>query len=215
MSRPLSVALFCCVLLAMATGPASAAIITCNSASISHRLDGPYTIGMLFQVGPSPITISHLGVQDDGSSGPNSDGFVGGSVNVGLWNADGTTLLGSVQVASSDLLLDTYRYHALTGYITLQANTQYLIGAAVGVGREWWEDNYPSGTATFAGNGVSIIQNRVNVGGTLAAPLLDGTSTLGRWGPANATFIPEPSTLAMLLGGGIGLWLFVWRRWRS
>ncbi|WP_437911652.1 DNRLRE domain-containing protein [Sorangium sp. So ce302] len=151
-----------------------------------HRADGPYTIGTQFQVGSSAVTIGALGAQDDSLSGPAADGFVGGGVQVGLWDATGTTLLASTTVLSADPLVGTYRYRALASPITLQPNTSYLIGALVGGAYEPFEDNI--GAAKFSAHGVTIVGNRFAVGNSLTAPTIDGTGTLGRWAPASALF---------------------------
>ncbi|WP_437931582.1 DNRLRE domain-containing protein [Sorangium sp. So ce291] len=157
-----------------------------GGAPASHRTDGPYTEGTLFQVGSSAVTIGALGAQDDSLSGPATDGFVGGGVQVGLWNATGTTLLASTTVLSADTLVGTYRYRALASPITLQPNTRYLIGALVGGAYEPFEDNF--GAAKFSAHGVTIVGNRFAVGNSLTAPTVDGTGTLGRWAPASALF---------------------------
>jgi hypothetical protein len=154
--------------------------------------------------------ITHLGVQDDGASGPNPpNGFVTSPINVGLWNATGTTLLANTGVLSTDPLNDSYRYHALTSPVVLSANTQYLIGAAVGSGLEFFEDSGAAVSPPFTGLEVAMIQNRFNgPNGTLQPPLSDGTLTVGRWAPANALAValPEPGTIVIWgLLGAVGL----------
>ena len=200
----LSAAMICTMLW---VSSASAVIIN-DSTGTSHRFDGPWTVGNLFEVGGSDIVINALGVQDSSLTGPATDGFVAGSVNVGLWNAGGTSLLASATVASADTLIGTYRYAAfdLGGTVTLTAGTSYLIGAAVGDGIEYFEDG-----ATFTGSGVTLTASRHVAGGTLAAPGND-SGAVGRWAPANATLIPEPSSVLLLSCCAIG---FAWRRRRK
>ncbi|WP_437664902.1 hypothetical protein [Sorangium sp. So ce1182] len=152
----------------------------------SHRTDGPGTVGILFQVGSTAMTVSALGGQDDSVSGPAADGFVGGGLQVGLWDATGTTLLASTTVLSADSLVGTYRYRALASPITLQPNTSYLIGALVGGAFEPFEDN--AGAAKFSAHGATIVGNRYAIGNSLTAPTIDGAETLGRWAPASLLF---------------------------
>ena len=102
---------------------ARADLVTYDSANpaTAARTDGPYTIGMLFQVGATPITISHLGAQDVDNPNANevtqdgtrafgdSDGFVSaGNVAVGLWDSTGATLLASVFVTDTSLQINSW-----------------------------------------------------------------------------------------------------------
>lgn len=193
------------------------------------RTGGPYTVGSLIRVGAVDQVISHLGAQDadaavdsqdtdgpDGLTGfADDDGFFidtfggGNGIEVGLWSADGSQLLASVLVTSADPYVDGWRYAPIPGgAITLEAETEYLLGALVGGGIEWFLDGDEGGFATipFAGNGAfTLIGNRFWPGGTLTAPTNDGGGAIGRWGAANATLIPEPASLSLLALGGIGL----------
>lgn len=203
-----------------------AALFNYNAAQIaSARADGDFTIGTLFQVNTTQF-ITHLGAQDvdaasnaddpDGADGltgfADDDGFFrdsragGAGISVGLWDATGSTLLGSVVVTSNDVNIGSWRYAPLAAPITLVAGTSYLIGANVGGGIEWFLDN-GFGTAPFsAGPGITILQNRFNTASTLAAPLSDGGATLGRWAAANAiAIVPEPATASLALLGTLGL----------
>jgi hypothetical protein len=161
------------------------------------RLDGNYTVGSRLRVSTSQ-QLTHLGVQDadaavdandpDGADGltgfADDDGFLAGSVQVGLWNTAGT-LLASATVVSGDPHFAGWRYKAVTP-VTLAANTDYYIGARVGTGVEWFLDS-SSGTPIFAAEaGVSLTLNTYASGAALARPATDGSLTIGRWGAANA-----------------------------
>jgi hypothetical protein len=200
---------------AASTLAVSGAVITYDGTTFSPRGDGPFTIGNLIEIGSTPITINALGAQDLSSSGngaPASDGFFG-DVTVGVWTADGSSLLGSVTIPASgagSTLIDTYRYMALSPdlstEITLAANTDYLIGATVGAGIEWFTD---AAAGPYTGDGVTILESRFS--STLgAAPTSAGGLDPGRWAPANATFVPEPGT--SLLAGLAGMGLLLRRR---
>ncbi len=67
----------------------------------------------------------------------------GSFIDVGLWNATGTTLLGSVRLISAGQVIDSWRWHQLASPQVLQADTQYLIGAPVGGGIEWFQHPAP------------------------------------------------------------------------
>ena len=149
------------------------------------------TVGEMIAIGATPLTINALGVQDGGL-------FLGTSTEVGIWSANGSTLLASATVSTSDPeLAGNYRYAGISD-LTLAADTDYLIGALVGTGYTDFGDN--DTTATYsADTDVTIVDNTyVSSGSSLAAPTVNGTDALGRWAPANATdlvAVPEPSTL--------------------
>jgi hypothetical protein len=200
----------CVLALWMAASVSAAPILDYNETQSSPpRGDGPFTIGTLFQVGASPINITHLGAQDvNGATGfGGNNGFVTSPISVGLWTGDGLTLLGSASVSSNDLLIDSWRYAPITqGPLTLQPNTNYLLGAFVGSGREWFIDDVNAPPAFTAGAGITILQNRFR-SGSFGAPLNDGTLLLGRWGAANATdlSVPEPASIGLWSLLAIGL----------
>jgi len=210
-----------CVFILASSAAAQAVVFKYDPSLIgSARGDGPYVVGSLIQVGASNQLITHLGAQDadaavdaqdpDGADGltgfADDDGFFRGFIDVGLWNATGTTLLGSVRVTSGDPVVGTYRYARMSTPVVLLAGTQYLLGATVGGGIEWFIDDGSAPVPFSTEVGFTLLQNRFANGGTLAAPTLDGGGTLGRWAPANAAaFIPEPATATMALLGLGGL----------
>lgn len=196
------------VLLALAgiIQPASGAVLKYDPTQQgAARADGPYTVGSLVQMGSEDQIITHLGVQDadaavdaqdpDGADGltgfADDDGFFVGPINVGLWTADGSTLLASASVSSADPYIGSWRYTPIAaGPVTLQANTDYLIGAAVGGGIEWFIDG--ATTPFAADDAATLVGNRFASGGTLTAPTNDGGGSIGRWGPANMMEMPAP-----------------------
>jgi hypothetical protein len=196
-----------------------------GTAAVTARGDGPYTIGSIFQVNVTGVQITHLGVMDadnPGDAGNNgfadSDGFANdGTISVGLWSWDGTTatLLTPVTftVGTTDTYSDGYRYAALTTPVDLVSGQQYILGARVGAGIEWFLDGgaNPAQFSTTPGDFTLIKSTHNNGGAFSVAPTIDGTSTLGRWGAANAmyTIVPEPSTALL---GGLGLLALLRRR---
>jgi len=219
----------------IAWNTASAATVLSYDGSLQGdaRGGGPYTVGSLFEVGDTPRFVTHLGAQDadaavdaqdpDGADGltgyADDDGFFneGNGIQVGLWSADGSTLLASALVTSSDMEIGSWRYAPIPGGpVVLEPNTQYLIGAFVGGGIEWFIDNDTSTAPFDADTGFTLIGNRF-LSGSFGAPVNDGGPAVGRWGPANAAAItavpiPEPATLAALGLALVGIRRYVKRR---
>jgi hypothetical protein len=176
-------------------------LLSWSGAPTTPRSGFNGTVGSVIAIGSTPLTINALGVQDGGL-------FLGTATEVGLWTADGLTLLASTTVSTSDPeLAGNYRYQSIPT-LTLAANTDYLIGALVGSGYTEFGDN--DTTAPYSANSdVTIVDNSyASSGSSLAAPTSNGTDALGRWAPANATFlqvVPEPSVLAMSALGGLAI----------
>jgi len=208
MHRHLTRVVMAIAMLLVAVAPAAATVFSYNGTPAPVRADGSYTVGGLITVGTTAQTITHLGVQDTNAVGVATDGFLTGGTSVGLWSADGSTLLATANVVTASPIFDTYRYAALTSPFTLQPNTSYLIGAVVGGAEERFIDN-AGGAAPFgAQSGFTLVQNRFAANGAvLTAPVLNGTLTVGRWAPANATEIPgavvfDTSTTAVIRADG-------------
>jgi hypothetical protein len=161
------------------------------------RAEGPYTIGNSFTVGSLPMVVDKLGAMDTLGSFPwlGSDGFVAGSIQVGLWTANGATLLASATVSSSDPIDGFYRYYTLPVPVTLSANTTYLIGARVGAGIEWFLDANLNAVVT-ADAGITVAQAGYATGEVLAAPVNNGSNHARRWAAANATFSTNATPVA-------------------
>ena len=180
----------------------------------SARTDGPYTVGDFFQVNHT-LTMTALGVQDIASNGTTGgQSFPVGGVEVGLWSADGSTLLASITVTNADPLTGTYRYAAISP-ITLNAGTDYLIGALVG------DVNVPFGdggsSSPYSGNSfMTLLNDQYHAGASLSAPLSAGGNSIARWAPANfVTSLPEPSSIILCGLGFVGLLVAARRRHNS
>jgi hypothetical protein len=83
--------------------------------------NGSWAFGEIFTVGPLPITVLSLGVYDAGGNG-----FVSGSIPVGLYRESDGALLVSTTVSSTDTLLAGFRYKTITP-IVLQPGVQYRV----------------------------------------------------------------------------------------
>lgn len=189
--------------------------ISYDGSTFTPRGDGPFTIGNLIEIGDTDLSVSALGIQDLENSGNGqtaTDGFANGyNVTVGIWSADGSSLLASVTLdstATGSTQVNSYRYLSLGSNITLAANTQYLIGATVGNGIEFFygADNAGVTSPYSTGGDLSIVAATFTAiaGGApvAAAPTSGAGGNANRWAPANFqyTAIPEPSASALLLG---------------
>jgi galactan endo-1,6-beta-galactosidase len=164
------------------------------------RSDGPFTVGNAFTVtGSSLSVVDKLGVQD-----VYGNGFYAPSVQVGLWSGDGSTLLASVTVSSSDPWSGGYRYHALTSPVALSPGVTYLVGAEVGASIAYFYDSWNNAFVN-ANSAITITDCRYHSGSVLAAPLSSGGDSIARWAPANVSFIGGYST-TVTPATGWGTW---------
>jgi hypothetical protein len=83
--------------------------------------NGSWAFGEIFTVGPNPITVLSLGIYDAGGNG-----FVSGSIPVGLYRESDGALLVSTTVSSTDTLVAGFRYKTITP-IVLQPGAQYRV----------------------------------------------------------------------------------------
>lgn len=208
---------------AITSEAASILTYTPQSGTVSQS-GGTHTIGSRIQVNVTGLSITQLGVMDTTGSGTTgSDGFVAaGNVSVGIWSWDpGTntasaTPLAQATVGDSDTLIGGYRYVTLATPLALISGQQYLIGAYVGGGIEWWlEDNTLNGVGggpemiSASSGDFTLLDNRF-VSGSFGAPVNFGGGTgAGRWGAANAMVVPEASSALL---GGLGLLALLRRR---
>lgn len=157
-------------------------------------------VGFSF-VADADLTVSALGVWGDGATNLGQDGVLDSAHMVGLWTIGGA-LLASALVDSTGSLLDGYYYEDVAA-VNLGAGLEYVLGAVYSSDDD---DTYFSG-ATFTTFNVSMTEGRFPEVGDLGFvfPNSFSVGNAGRVGPnliADLTAVPEPSTLALL---GIGL----------
>jgi hypothetical protein len=162
------------------------------------------TYGWRFDVGPSAISVTHLGYFDHAQNGLSE------SHQVGIWEGDGD-LVAQAVVASSDSLVGNFRF-TLISSVTLQPNTRYFIGADSAGGL----DNViagAGGAAPVLASEISAIQATLSNGSGFSAPLSDAALNHGVVGPNfQFTPVPEPHEYALVMGLGLAGFYCVRRR---
>jgi hypothetical protein len=112
---------------------------------------GPNTYGGQqggqFVVGSNPVLVTHLGYYAWPANTTTNAGVITcnlvGDHHVGLYNANGTTLLGFVDVpAGSNPIINGYMWQPLDPPLVLSTNTQYLLVAETISGQGDWGDTY-------------------------------------------------------------------------
>lgn len=181
--------------LMLAVSQLQAAVLITNAGTAALTTAGNnQTIGTLFTVGASGLSVTSLGIWDEGANGLTD------SHAVGLWDSTGT-LLGSVTVPSGTggTLSNSFRYAALGTPVTLTAGQSYTLGAYYANGSA---DRYRtnSTTPTFSTD-VSSPFARWILNSSLVRPT---NTALGEAyvGP-NLEYgvIPEPATWALFAAG--------------
>jgi uncharacterized protein (TIGR03382 family) len=153
-----------------------------------------YTIGASFTVGASDVSVSHLGIYDQGSNG------LVGTYDLGLWSAnDTTTPLAQVSISggTSATAINYFQYTSLATPITLVSGETYYIGAFYGSAADGWGDS-PSLPAGISSSFVNYV-GRVQAGPSLTFPTISGQPGA----PYTAinfqySVIPEPANAASL-----------------
>jgi len=207
---------------------ANAAVILSSAGGGGASAPEAQTLGYRFIVGNTSLTVSDLGFFDTGTNG------LANAHAVGIWG--GSTLLasGTVPSGTTGTLVGNWRYVAITP-ITLTNNTQYTIGGLYPTGNT---DSVPgqSGNVQTNGTDLGIFSGgwSFNTALTAANPaynfealwvtgasLARPTNLIAATGQAypapnfQYTLVPEPSTLAMAVVGGLGMLVSLRRKRRT
>lgn len=199
-------------------GPSDAGIMLLDEGTSTIRTDSGFNIGMSFTVGSDPVYALGLGVWDGSDATYSGDG--NGLLyahEVGLWSNTGTLLASAtVPAGTAATPINEYRFVPLTQAVWLYAGQTYRLGALwkSGENGEPFRDHGGS-NATFDSH-FTVGQGFYNASAptVLAFPASPAGLGSGYIGP-NLQFalVPEPSTVVLLVAGGlIGLVALLRRR---
>ena len=169
---------------------------------------GPFsadrTYGWKFTVGNSPIEVSGLGFFDFGADG------LADSHQVGIWSTDGASIVqATVPSGTAGSLVGNYRFTLATPQ-TLNANTEYYIGAFFPSANDPAIFGAPA--PTFASE-ISFGTSSYSDDPGFAPPGHSYSANYGVFG-ANFQFsaVPEPHEYALMTGIGLAGFFFIRKR---
>ena len=162
------------------------------------------TYGWRFDVGSTPLSVTHLGFFDTEYNGLN------GSYQVGIWDMSGNLMVqGTVQSGTASSLVGAYRFELVTP-TTLDANTRYVIGAFSAEGNDFAIMGGPA--QTYASE-ITYVGSNYSLADELAAPLNSYSGAHGAFGPNfQFTPVPEPHHYAVIAGVCLAVFAGVRRR---
>lgn len=193
----------------LTAGSLPASVFVTNPTAPWYPNGSVVSIGTVFDVGSTAVSIRALGLFDKDGDGLEH------SETVALFSTD-QTLLGSVtlQSGTGPLLRDGTRWANLTTPIALKANTTYVLAwtghadSQVNVGA--------AGSITlnplFTFNGPGYSYSETGIPGLLFPPLDQRSTGLFAFG-GNMELVPEPAAGWIVAAGLLGF--AAWRRGRS
>lgn len=210
MNRLFSHKMLCLGSLAVATmfalAPVShAGVIVTDPGSGTLRTNFTGTVGYVFTVGTSDVSVTDLGLYDaaNGGAGTVGDGLVDSAeVAIFLVSDQSEVVSGTVATGTGGTLLDGFRYVHLGSSVTLTAGETYFIGMGVSGNGNAFHDqsNTPVlNTTDFSGFGARF---SLSGSSTDARYFADDRAGAAYVGP-NFQYVPEPASLALLGVGGL------------
>jgi hypothetical protein len=200
--RLFSLSIFCCLFAPLHSDAQGTPAVSFPSSDLSYFAGSTAVVGYSFTVNTT-ISVLDLEFYDVGGDG------LGGSAQVGLWTADGTLLTqATIPDGNSAPILDGFRYVPLTTPQILQAGQTYVVG-----GRASSTDQtvFLEPDAVFAPE-ISYGINQFGGNGSFTFPTYTGGGTTSSAGDFGGSFtfedVPEPTSLGLLLAGGVCVGLF-------
>ena len=185
-------------LLSLSSLAGAATLALTSVEGVHYTSGGDQLYGWIFSVN-TPITVTSLGVYDEGSDGLSI------SHDVGIYRQSDQVLLGSTTVPSGTVgtLIDTFRFESVSPF-SLATGT-YVIVMTMPFGTS--DLQVAEATSFTTASEITYVNSAFDGGSALAFPnpAFNGAFAPGMFGP-NFTFsdnsVPEPSTYSAL---GLGL----------
>lgn len=161
----------------------------------------------------APLTVTSLGVFDDGSDG------LAISHSVGIFNETTETLLGSTTVpaGTGGTLIDGFRYESVSPFSLTEGDSYVIVMTMPDENADLQTIEAASETTASQ---ITYVNSAFDVGSTLAfpSPSENGSFAPGIFGPnftfASSAVTPEPASIALLGTGVLSMAGFARRRFR-
>ncbi len=170
-----------------------------------HFVGADITLGYVFTVHANAISVTDLGMWDQGSNGFSS------SHDIGIWDTSQNLLVSTtLGNGNSGTLLNGYRYASITPLV-LTAGT-YVVGGTIN------QDDYGQNATVqnLDKEAVRYVTSALNFSNGLGFPTHQYPDDAGYFGPnfqfERVNLTPLPSTWLMLLSGFAGLGFVAYRR---
>ena len=152
------------------------------------------TVGAIFEVGSTPVKVTHLGYYLANAS------LVTGH-HVDIWSADASTVIAEVFVSGTgDVVDNNYAWVALTNPVTLAANTSYILSAEVynNSGDPWPDVFTPSPWNPYYVGSQPSSTRQARYGNAYPAAPVNGSSGNAIYGAPNLAVLPVGSPIVTM-----------------